>query len=1061
MKMYGVYDKLNGVITKSDFDKGFYYDKDYVELLETTSTRDYRNLKFKVESESINLYYKVKIAIDLKEKIIVEMGCTCPQYKQTGCCKHIAASAINYYEELFEEDYDDVQLKTSKDIISAFYKPRVNKIRKKLSLEVNITVEDSWFYGDYYKIWFKIGEDKLYTLKSKFLKFLDAYKNDYAYTMTSKFTYWNGNYYFSDIDKKILDFCVKNKDRAGADGMVLDTENVTKFLPLLNNKKFNTSDDLGNKKFNGIKEENPFKINLKKENKQYLLEIGNMDDFKYYAPGYVYSENTLYKISSSLAKLYSMMKNASLKTLVFEKNELEQFSNGILQVIKDDVNIDESAKEIVITNEPLVKLYFDFYNNAIECNVKLDYGNSEINIFEYTPNILRNQNYETKIYDNLSDYNFKANESKKTFILDDIDDIGDFLENGINNLSEIYNVFTSQKIKNTSVTSKTKTQVNFNIGQDNIMSYDFSLDGIDKEELSKVLDSMQAKKRYYKLKSGNILNLEDNEDLQKFGNLVEDMELSDKDIDAGGGTVPKYRAIYFDSLKNNRYNGAISTNNLFDELINKFNSYKKNKINLSKKELSILRDYQVSGIQWLYNIYKCGFGGILADEMGLGKSIQLIYLIKLIIKENPNAKILIASPTSLVYNWKKEFDKFGSEIKYKVFAENKEKRLQGLEDTSDVNVLITTYGLVRNDEKVYKNMNFELIAIDEAQNIKNPYAQITKSIKNLNANVKIALTGTPLENSVIELWSIFDFIMPGYLANIKKFQSLYNIKDTDEESIKKLDTLNMQITYFILRRKKKDVVKDLPDKIENNIYVDLGAVQKGLYIAEVQKTREEMDDLMATEGFAKARFKILQLLTKLRQICIDPSIAFSNYKGGRAKIEELIKIVKTVKENGHKMLIFTTYKTALNIVEKELKKAGISSYHIDGSVPSKKRMELVESFNNDDTDVFIITLKAGGTGLNLTSATVVIHLDLWWNPQVENQATDRAHRIGQKETVEVIRLIAKGTIEERILELQTKKRKLADALIEGDMKSKNQFSNLTEKDIQMLLSIDNEEDVLV
>ena len=390
-----------------------------------------------------------------------------------------------------------------------------------------------------------------------------------------------------------------------------------------------------------------------------------------------------------------------------------------------------------------------------------------------------------------------------------------------------------------------------------------------------------------------------------------------------------------------------------------------------------------------------------------------------------------------------------------MFAESKTQRLNELDNIDDINILITSYGLVRNDLDKYKEIPFDLVAIDEAQNIKNPNTGISKAVKSLQADVKFALTGTPIENSLLELWSIFDFIMPGYLASKDKFQSLYSVKDIDKED-NNLNRLNTQISYFILRRKKKDVVKDLPDKLENNIYIDLGKTQKKVYAAEVQKTREELDELIQTEGWTKARFKILQLLTKLRQICIDPSIIFDNYKGESAKIDELLKIVEETKANGHKMLIFTTYKKALDLIIPKLNNIGISSYYIDGSVSSKKRMELVDKFNNDDTDVFIITLKAGGTGLNLTSATVVIHLDLWWNPQVENQATDRAHRIGQKNTVEVIRLITKGTIEERILELQNKKRKLAELLIDNENHTENQFSKLTEDDIKMLLSMDNE-----
>ena len=233
--------------------------------------------------------------------------------------------------------------------------------------------------------------------------------------------------------------------------------------------------------------------------------------------------------------------------------------------------------------------------------------------------------------------------------------------------------------------------------------------------------------------------------------------------------------------------------------------------------------------------------------------------------------------------------------------------------------------------------------------------------------------------------------------------------------------------------------------------------QKKVYVAQLEKTRKDIEDTINTEGFSKARFKILQLLTKLRQICIDPKIVYENYNGGSSKIDNLVKTVREIVDNNHKILLFTNYLTALNIVNRELNNNGITSYIIDGSVPSKKRMELVDKFNNDDTNVFLITLKAGGTGLNLTSADVVIHLDLWWNPQVENQATDRAHRIGQTKTVEVIKMVCKGTIEERILELQEKKKILSDSLIEGEDIDKNIISKLTEKDIKRLLTIDNQD----
>ena len=300
--------------------------------------------------------------------------------------------------------------------------------------------------------------------------------------------------------------------------------------------------------------------------------------------------------------------------------------------------------------------------------------------------------------------------------------------------------------------------------------------------------------------------------------------------------------------------------------------------------------------------------------------------------------------------------------------------------------------------------------------------------------------------------------MPGYLSSLTKFQSKYRIKDFDEETDELIKGLSKQINPFILRRKKEDVIKELPDKMINDVYVDLKDEQKKLYVAELERVKKEMNEIIENEGISKARFLILQLLTKLRQICIDPKIIYDNYNDGSNKLDHLETLVNEYIKNNHKVLIFSSFKTGLNIVKERLDKMKIKSYMIDGSVSSKKRIEMVDNFNqNDDVKVFLIMLKSGGTGLNLTSADVVIHLDLWWNPQAENQATDRAHRIGQKNVVEVVHIVTKGTIEEKILELQNKKKILSDKLIDGDKRDKNILGSLTKEDIKNLLAYENKD----
>ena len=389
-------------------------------------------------------------------------------------------------------------------------------------------------------------------------------------------------------------------------------------------------------------------------------------------------------------------------------------------------------------------------------------------------------------------------------------------------------------------------------------------------------------------------------------------------------------------------------------------------------------------------------------------------------------------------------------------ADNKKKRQDIMQKFNEYNIFITTYGLVRNDNDYYEDKNFEVCIIDEAQAIKNYQAGMTKEIKKIKARTKIALTGTPLENSVLELWSIFDFIMPGYLNSITRFKDAYGIKDVDEESLKKLDTLNYQIKPFILRRKKKEVSKELPDKIEHIEYLDMAEKEKALYQSLVEETKREINDVVASEGFSKARFKIVTLLTRLRQLCISPRLLDENYQEESVKIKRLLDIIKELIKDKHKILIFSSFKSAVYLVKEALDRESISNYVIDGSVKGRDRVAMVDAFNKDKTNCFLITLKSGGTGLNLTSADVVIHLDIWWNPQAENQATDRAHRIGQTKKVTVLKLINKGTVEEKIIELQEKKKILSDNLIEG--KNVATLDALTEEELTNLLSIGYETD---
>lgn len=1051
---------IRAYVNTTDIVKGKSYDKEKITFKDSKETKGtYSTLKvfnFEVDSETKPTYYDVSIVIE-DNKEIVKTICDCKEYRNFQSCKHMGAVFVNYYETLFKGSIINVH-KITEDILNKFMPDEDTLIKKELQVEliINVTEKESYYYyyGRTYtdfNIKIMIGEDKLYTLGNHATAFKVAYENQEGEVYFGKnFTYIPEKYYLSSNSKTIiesyLDVCegIYNRNIFAKD-----------FKTFLNKIK-NTNFIINNYKIEGIKEGFPISSNLIKNNESYELDfdLENIEALIKNDYEYILYKGNLYHLRKLEQELIDDLMENKLDKLIISKEKVDAFTKGLLKIVRKNLKIDASVTDITLPKEISTKLYFDLRSSYILVDALFKYDEKEVNYFDKSNTILRDIDYETKVINDILKYGFEINNNK--IILKDIEKEVEFLENGLENLATKYEIFTTEKFKGINIKKKTSVTSMFGIGQDNILSYTFSLGDINSNELVNIFEEIKNKKKYYRLKNGDILNLED-ESLKELSDLKDDLELSDAEIIAGHGAILKYRAIYLDSLKNTKYN-IIKTDNLFDNFIDKFYKFKDINLTLPKDELKILRDYQVTGVKWLYTLAKTGFGGILADEMGLGKTIQVIYYIKQMLKDNENNKFLIVVPTSLAYNWDHEFDSFGSNIKRKICVGNKDKRTKMLSDLNDTNVIITTYGLLREDEELYNNLNFNTMVIDEAQNIKNNMAGITKVVKKINAETKFALTGTPLENSILELWSIFDFIMPGFLASLTKFQSKYKIKDFDEDSEILIKGLSKQINPFILRRKKQDVVKELPDKLINDIYIELKDEQKKLYVAELERVKEEMEKIIETEGMNKARFLILQLLTKLRQICIDPSIVYDNYKDGSNKLEQLESIVNEYIKNNHKILIFSSFKTALNIVKEKLNKAKIKTYMIDGSVPAKDRIEMVDNFNNnDDVKVFLIMLKSGGTGLNLATADVVIHLDLWWNPQAENQATDRAHRIGQKNTVEVIHLITKGTIEEKILELQNKKRILSDKLIDGEIRDKNILSELTKEDIKNLLSYENKD----
>ncbi|MBR4669164.1 MAG: DEAD/DEAH box helicase [Butyrivibrio sp.] len=764
--------------------------------------------------------------------------------------------------------------------------------------------------------------------------------------------------------------------------------------------------------------------------------------------------------------------------LFISDKDLPLFSTGLFPILSEYFNVSclGYEPEKYSPDVPEFGIYIDMPDDgSITCDVKATYRTSAGDIsfsilsgdghheLDDNADIKRNYYLENSTAKLISPYFDKKDEEKGIFVLNS-DEYGDdrlysFLAEDMPGLSRFGEIYLSENVNKVKITKAPGIRMGVSVVSD-LLELSLVSDDISPEELAEIINKYDRKKKYHKLKNGEIIDLRSG-DMDTLFALKDGLGLTGKDIIQGYAKVPSYRALFIDSLTRISGDGTefeeaegrsrIGKSKDFKKLIESLSGIGEKTYEVPDSLKDTLRDYQKAGYLWLQALKHNGFGGILADDMGLGKTLQVLALL-LSLKKEAEGKhkcSLIVCPASLVYNWKHEIERFTGELKAELavgIKPDRERILSELEEEA-TDVVITSYDLLRRDIDLYRYKSFECMIIDEAQFIKNPGTLGSKAVKSISASFKVALTGTPIENRLSELWSIFDFCMPGYLFTYKHFHDNIELPLVSEKDEAARDRLKKMIAPFVLRRLKKDVLKDLPEKLEENIYASMTDEQERLYKAHLQRVKL-MVDSKSEEDIKKDRIVILSELTRLRQICCDPGLIYDNYKGGSAKADLLIEMIKSAAEGGHKILLFSQFTTMLERITELLKKEGIAHYLLTGATKKEDRIRLVDAFQEDDTPVFCISLRAGGTGLNLTAADIVIHFDHWWNIAVENQATDRAHRIGQKNVVTVYRLIMQDTIEERIIHLQNKKKELADELLnEGKLGS----AALTKEQLRELL----------
>ena len=1001
-------------------------------------------------------------------------------YNQGNMCEHIIAVIFKYCrekDELLKNEKikaNNILLHQIKNTLSS---TNAEKVMIFLNLSFKLEVQE--IYNSFLSLELKVGEQKLYVVKN-IKEFIKAIKCGDELEFGKNFTFIPDFHRFKEEDKKIIDILIDiyDIDKTSED-LVKFGEKSTKFLT---GKKAYLTESNTKKVFevlrdrridlvmNGnnfmdvsiVKEDFPLEFNLESNDNGLILHqesplaipIGSTGNYYFY-------DNNIYIPSHNQIKMYepffsSFIKEGKPKITFFEEEtgDIASFVIPALMKISKKVSVAKNIQEKFYEESLKTVIYFDKENEDVTATVIFKYGELEFNALKYKENknidkiLVRDINGESNIVNTLLAFSFEKKDLH--FVIHDEEKLLDFMVNGRDNLQEISDIYYSEAFKDMTVYTPKSYKSTLRLNDEDLLEFSFSIDGIDRKELKNIFDALKQKKKFYRLKKGGFVPLQSTK-LHHISDMIDYLNISSSDIQKDKILISKYNAAYIDTTLREHNITFVERNKKFRDLVNNIKDIGEIDYTLPDNLDNVMRDYQKFGFKWFKTLFSCGFGGILADEMGLGKTLQTIAFIKSELDTSEDKMpTLVVCPTSLVYNWEDEINKFQPDLKCLVVSGNKNEREDQRKEIEESDVVITSYALIRRDIEDYNSIKFRYCFLDEAQNIKNPDSLNAKSVKSIKANGYFALTGTPIENSLTELWSIFDFIMPGYLLNHRKFVQKYELPIAKNGDKKALEELNKHIKPFILRRLKKDVVKELPPKIEHNMVVDMTDEQKKVYAAFLAKAKEEVNGEIKEKGFNKSKIKILSILTRLRQICCDPSTFIENYEGENGKMEALMDILENNISAGHKILLFSQFTSVLKNIAVKFKEQNINYMYLDGSTKAESRGTLVKEFNEGDASIFLISLKAGGTGLNLTSADIVIHFDPWWNPAVEAQASDRAHRIGQTKTVEVIKLIAKGTIEEKIYSIQEKKKEIIKNVINENADDDILISNMNEQELEEL-----------
>lgn len=1032
-------EEIRSIFSRKDFARGKeYFQRGKVSKLEIEGGEGEERVTCTVKGTEA---YWVSFQFDGDK---VRIGCTCPHFYEKHICKHVAAGMLAFDAAargglILHSD------SRAQDILRSYLErsshPQLQSGEARLVPRLYHCGEDA-----YPSFAFQVGFDRLYVVRDV-KAFVERVMRRETASYGKALTLYHGMEQFDRRSRELIALLAdqfpafrsteerpyspydifeagwgrgRRKDQTTFTGRAFD-----QLFDILRDDPVERGDQAGTVMF---EEEVPeVSLSLKKGSRGAELAVTTKGDWSFFG-----SSQSLYAIGNGALlrcgeafreKVWPLLDGGAGKMdLAF--SDLPVLCSCVLPEIRELVELrdPDCLLREYIPDDCTPCFYFDMEGSTLLLRLAFRYGDSITDQGKEPPKSVKRNVLAESAARSLAEAWFQPSGGAR-FALEGEEAAWDFLTDRLDSFREKGEVFVTDRLLARRVQpSAARVGISVSGG---LLSLEIDTGGFPPEELEPLYQSMLKRRRYHRLKDGRYLAL-DGSSCEKLAEMSHMLQLPAKELARGSLKMPAFRGLYLDGLLADSEGIRVTRDQKFRAMVREFRSISESDHAVPAELEGVLRPYQKVGFQWLKTLESCGFGGILADEMGLGKTVQVIAFLSTADRGRTGLPSLVVCPASLILNWKDELSRFAPALKVSLVMGSADERERRIRQEEESDVWITSYELLRQDIEKYQGRPFYCCILDEGQHIKNQSTLTSKAVKRVECRQRFVLTGTPIENRLSELWNLFDFLMPGYLFSHKSFVEKLEkpvVKSGDQEAAAQLRRL---VQPFMLRRLKRDVLKELPPKMEHIRRIPLSDAERRVYHAAASHARQSL----GSDG--QGKLEILAALTQLRQICCVPGLCFENYDGPNSKLEAALELCAGMVENGHQILLFSQFTTMLDRVRQGLDELGISHFTLQGSTPKEKRAQLVRAFNAGEASVFLISLKAGGTGLNLTAADVVIHYDPWWNMAAQEQATDRAHRIGQQASVQVYKLIAEDTIEERILELQAQKASLMDTISGGE-----------------------------